>query len=120
MPSVAVPEAFCVVTTATAKGVLTVSASDCLLLFPGANAWVSKDDGSATARVKILSRLSTTTILVRRYPNDSETTKNFTVLAPAPSYGTSDMSAFTGSIAHICQEAQTAPVDPSFSVRTVP
>lgn len=109
--NISVPEAFCAITGATALGVVTVSAADCLLLFPGARAWLCKDDGSARARVKILSRLSATTIKVRRYKNDDENA--------TPQYGTSDMSAFNAT-SHISQEIQTAPVDDQYNVRTIP
>ena len=37
----------------------------------------------------------------------------------APNYGVSDVSAYNGS-SHITMEAQTAPVDPAFSKRSVP
>lgn len=116
MPSIAIQEAFVAISTATTKGVLTVTSTD--YLYPGALAWVCLDSGASRARVKILAILSSTTLLVRRFANDSENTIGFTVRAPAPSYGLSDMSAFSGS-AHICQEAQTAPVDPSFTRRVL-
>lgn len=116
MPSIAIQEAFVVVSGATNQGVLTVGATD--YLFPGANAWVAKDDGSLSVRVKIIARLSTTTIRVRRYPNDNEGRPDNALYVP-PGYGVSDMSAFNGVATHICQEAQTAPVDPNFSVRVV-
>jgi hypothetical protein len=108
MPSIAVQEAFVAISAATNKGVMTVASAD--YLFPGARAWVSMDDGSLTARVKILAVLSSTQIQVRRYRNNDEN-------AP-PSYGTSDMSAFNGS-AHIAMEAQDVPVDPSYAKRVV-
>jgi hypothetical protein len=108
MPSIAIQEAFVAISAATTGGVLTVTATD--YLFPGALAWVVKDDGSARARVKIIARLSSTTVLVRRFINDNEN--------GPPNYGSSDMSAFNGS-SHICQEPQTAPVDPAYSVRVV-
>lgn len=108
MPSVIVPRVFQAVTVATAKGVLTVgSTTD---LFPGANAWVNKDDGSARARVKILAILSATTLSVRRYANDDERS--------APNYGLSDMTGFNGA-SHLNQELQTAPVNPDFVKRVV-
>lgn len=104
MPSNAVPEAFVAISAATNKGVLTVTSQTNLR--PGAKAWVTKDDGSNSARVKILQVLSATSVLVRRYPNDDEGSQ--------PTYGRSDMSAFA-TASHICQEVQNVVVDPSFS-----
>ena len=110
MRSIAIQEAFLTVSAATNKGLLTVPAND--YLFPGALAWVAKDDGSLSARVKILACIGTTQIVVRRFPNDNEN-------AP-PSYGVSDMSAFNGVATHISQEAQTVTVDEAYSKRVVP
>ena len=101
---------------ATATGLLTVTTTD--YLYPGALAWVTKDDGSAMARVKILAIIGTTQVQVRRFANDSEFS-NPGVLG-GPSYGRSDMTAFDGGGVHICQEAQNVPVDPAYSKRVVP
>lgn len=109
MPSIAIQEAFVVVSGADAIGNLTVASTD--YLYPGALAWVNKDDGSASARVKILVVTSETVVRVRRFTNDNEN-------AP-PQYGVGNMSVFNGA-SHICQEAQTAPIDPSFRRRVVP
>jgi hypothetical protein len=109
MPSIAIQEAFIAVSAASATGVLTVPSND--YLFPGALAWVCKDNGSAQARVRILACIGSTQVQVRRFPNDNENSP----LA----FGVSDMTAFNGA-SHICQEAQTAPVDPAYSKRVVP
>jgi hypothetical protein len=109
VPSIAIQETFVAISAATAQGVLTVS--DTSYLFPGAKAWVAKDDGSLSYRVRILARLTSTTVSVRRYNNDDENS--------APSYGSSDMTAFNGVSSHICQETQTAPVDEAYAVRVV-
>lgn len=115
MPSIAIQEAFVAISAATAAGVLTVASTD--YLFPGALAWVALDNGTSSARVKILARLSSTQIRVRRFPNDNEGRPDNASYVP-PGYGVSDMTAFA-TAAHICQEAQTVPVDPAFSVRVV-
>ena len=120
MPSIAVQRGKAVISAADAKGNLTVDSTG--YLYPGTNAWVSLDNGTAMARVKILAITGTTTLKVRRYPTvqdhntgvfyDSEFTAGI-------HYGLSDMSAFNGS-AHIDMEAQTAPVDPAYAKRVVP
>lgn len=117
MPSIAIQEAFVAISAADALGNLTVTATD--YLFPGALANVTKDDGSAQMRVKILARLSATQIRVRQLPGNSETLNGFTAMASGPSYGLTSMTAFNGA-SHICQEPQNVPVDPAFSVRVVP
>lgn len=110
MPSIAIQEAFVSISAATATGELTVASN--ALIFPGALAWIQKDDGSVeSARVKILSLSGTTKVQVRRFVDDDETSM--------PQYGSSDMSAFaTGS--HICQETQNAPIDLAYSKRALP
>ena len=109
MPSIAIKATTVAVTAATTHGRLTVASN--AYLFPGALAWVGLDDGTAQARVKILSVSSTDTVVVRRFTKDDERSP--------PSYGVSDMSAFNGA-SHISQEAQTAPIDPAYSKRVVP
>lgn len=128
MPSIAVPEAFIAVTAATATGVLTVGSGNTANLYPGAYAWLAKDDGSLSYRIKILSVDATAnTVKARRMPvkqvqtpgsstpifADSETN-------PPPRYGLTNFLPFNGVACHICQERQTAPVDPSYAKRTVP
>lgn len=108
--NIAIQEAFVEITAATADGILTVTSNG--YLFPGALAWVCMDDGSARARVKILACLGSDRVQVRRFKDDDENT------AP-PSYGVSDMTAFAAG-AHICQEVQNAPIDPSYFKRVVP
>jgi hypothetical protein len=112
MPSIAVQEAFVAISAATADGVLTVASN--AYLFPGALAWLCLDtatETSARMRVKILACISTDTVHVRPFVNNNEN-------AP-PQYGLGDVSAFNGA-SHICQEAQTAPIDPAYSKRVVP
>lgn len=122
MPSIAIPAAKVAITTATAAGVLTGSAAGIATLFPGANAWLAKDDGTMSLRVKILRRLSTTTVQVRAWPvkQDSDGTKYTLENYGAPSYGTTNLAAYTGGGYHISQEHQTVPVDPAYSVRDLP
>lgn len=106
--NIAVHENTQAISAATALGVLTVtSTAD---LYPGTNAWVYKTDGSAQQRVKILFIISATTLQVRGYKNNDENSP--------PSYGLSDMTAFTAGSA-ISMETQTAPVDPAFAKRHV-
>lgn len=110
MPSIAIQEAFVAISAADAAGNLTVTSTD--YLYPGAMAWVQKDDGSApSARVKILAVTGETIVRVRRFINDNENSP--------PNYGASSMTSFNGG-SHICQECQTAPVDPSFRRRILP
>lgn len=109
MASISVPEAFVAISAATNKGVLTVA--DNSTIYPGALAWVAKDDGSASARVKILSLISTTQCVVRRFANDNENSP--------PSYGVSDMSAFAAA-SHLCMEGQAVPVEFAFAKRQAP
>ena len=109
MSSIAVPRVFAPISAATALGVLTVSATDAAAIYPGAKAWIQKDDGSVpSARVLIVSVVGTA-VKCRRFKNDNET-------APGINYGVSDLSAFnTGS--HLNQEVQVAPIDPSNAKR---
>lgn len=121
MPSIAVQNAKANVTAATAIGALTVDST--AYLFPGANAWVSKDDGSLSVRVKILAISGTTGLTVRKWPvfqDPASGTKYTKENSGAPSYGSSDMSAFNGVATHIYMEAQSVPVDPVYSKRVVP
>lgn len=110
MPSIAIQEAFISILGATAQGELTVTSNG--YLFPGALAWIQKDDGSVlSARVKIIYISGTDKVRVRRFKNDDENSP--------PSYGGSDMTAFaTGS--HICQEVQNAPIDRAYEKRVIP
>ena len=117
MPSIAIPEAFIAVTAADALGNLTVAST--AGIYPGAHAWLTKDDGSLQYRVQILRVTSTTVFQVRRYPNDTEGRPDNNLYVP-PGYGLSDVSAFNGVASHICVERQTVPVDPSFSIRNLP
>lgn len=105
MPSISVPETKVAITGATATGTLTVANAT---LFVGGRAWVTKNDGSAQARVKIVSLISTTGCKVVRYPNDDD--------SQFAGYGLSDMSAFNAS-SSICMEHQVVPVDPAFAKR---
>ncbi len=108
MPSIAIQEAFVAISAATATGELTLASNG--YVFPGALAWICKDDGSARARVKVLFCSGTTKVHVRRFKNDDENSP--------PSYGGSDMTAFaTGS--HLCQESQVVPVDPAYEKRVI-
>lgn len=115
MPSIAVSDAFVAITAADAAGNLTVaSANDSAPLYPGTQGWLTKDDASATARVRIVSiSVDGLTIVVGRGTDTSQP-------AVAPNYGRIDVSAFDGGGAHLCIEAQTAPIDPAYSKRIVP
>lgn len=119
MPSIAVQAAKSAITAASAVGRLTITSN--VYFFPGANAWVTKNDGSATARVKILACIGTDTLLVRKWPLKMEadgTTHGQENYGP-PGYGVSDMSAFNAT-SHICMESQSVPVDPTYAKRVVP
>lgn len=110
MPSISCPPFFAAITGATALGVITVASTTDV--YPGSLGWVYLDNGTARARVKILSVLSATTFQVRRFANDNENSP--------PSYGYSDMSAFAAA-AHISVDSgQPVPVDPAFSKRNLP
>ncbi len=120
MSSVAVPEAFLPIASATALGVITFTEGTAGDLFPGALAWLCKDDGSARLRVMILSAVyktgSADTITVRAYDDRPASDRSLNAATRAPSYGRTSVSAFNAS-SHLSQEIQTAPIDRSFSKR---
>ena len=121
MPSIAVQSATTAVTAATSKGRLTVTSN--AYFFPGTNAWLAKDDGTLSYRVRILACIGTDTILVRRWP--TKPADEFRVAHDqenygAPGYGVSDVSAFNGVASRLSMEAQTAPIDPTYAKRVVP
>jgi hypothetical protein len=121
MPSIAIQAGKAVVSAADTVGNLTVDSN--AYLFPGANAWVTKDDGSLSYRVKILAVTGSTGLKVRRYPQTQDPNTGVYYdndRAPGINYGGSDMSAFNGVATHIYQEAQTAPVDPAYAKRVLP
>lgn len=125
MPSVAVPEAFVAIASATAAGVITTAAGDADDVYPGALAWLVKDDGSVRLRVKILSvkpapdpTSDPDTITVRAYDDSPSATHSLSAATRAPSYGRVNVSAFNAS-SHLCQEIQTAPVDRAFQKRSL-
>ncbi len=107
MFSIPVQESIVAITGATAVGELTFASN--ATLHTGAKAWVTKNDGSDQARVRLVKRLGATKFLVRRLPNDNDG-------APNEGFGYSDMSAFA-SASTICMEAQTVPVVPAYSDR---
>jgi len=117
MPSVPVAEAFVAITGADATGNLTVATGDNGPVYPGALAWLCKDDGSARLRVKILSVPSTTKIVVRAYDDSPVADRSLHAVTRAPSYGRTDVSGFASG-SHLCQEAQMAPVDFAFQKRS--
>jgi hypothetical protein len=103
MPNISAPETSVAVTGASATGTITVANAT---LFKDAKCWLFKTDGSASARVKIVSLISTTGCKAVRFPNDDD--------GQFPGYGYSDLSAFnTGSA--ISMDRQVVPVDPAFS-----
>lgn len=106
MASTNQPEVFLAVSAATNQGVLTVASNG--LLLPGALAWLTKDDGSLQARVKIVNLIGTTQLTVRQFPANNEN-------AP-PSYGVSDVSAFNAVASHLCVENQAVAISQPFSV----
>jgi len=120
MPSIVVPKETQAITAATNKGLVTVASTT--NLYPGTNAWMGKNDGSANARVKILKILTATTFLVRKWPtrkatDATEPSHDLEDYGP-PSYGLSDVSAFNAT-SHITMETQSVPIDPAFTKRTV-
>jgi hypothetical protein len=121
MPSIAVHQEKQAVSAATAAGLLTVTSTT--NLYPGANAWLATDNGSSKSRVLILRITSATQLVVRVWPTrkSMESTEPDHTLENygAPNYGVSDVSAYNGS-SHITMEAQSVPVDPAFSKRSVP
>ena len=118
MPSIVVRQEKQAISAATALGALTVTSTT--NLYPGANAWVGLDNGTADVRVKILKIVDATHLIVRKWPTKKDadgvsyTLENF----GAPSYGRSDMTAFNGA-AHMTMETQSVPVDDSYSKRPV-
>lgn len=98
------------ITAATAGGLITVA--DNTIFFPGAKGWISKNDGSASMRVKLISRVGTTQLRVRRIADGTE------AIVPAPSYGLTDVSAFNAT-STLFVEAQLVPVVPDHGVRAI-
>jgi hypothetical protein len=103
MASVIQPEVFVAVSAATNQGVLTVTSNG--LILPGANGWLTKDDGSLQHFVRVQRIVGTTQLVVMRYPNDNPNT-------PGPTYGVSDESAFNGVATHLCIESQPVHLNP--------
>lgn len=110
MPSVAIPETIIAVSAATATGELTVASN--VGLYPGTLGWLSKLDGSAGLRVKLVRLIGTTKVLVRAVADGRETN------VPAPSYGLTSVSAFNLT-SQLCIESQVANIDPAFSARNI-
>lgn len=108
--SIQVAEAIAAITGANAIGELTIASNT--VFYPGAFAWVTKNDGSLQARVLIVRRVSTTKVQVRKVASGLEQN------VPAPTYGFSDMSGFN-TTSTLCQEAQTAPVVSDFQPRQI-
>jgi hypothetical protein len=108
MPSIPIQDSFTVVSAADAKGNLTIASST--LLYPGTYGWLALDDGTASLRVKIKKVVDGTHIVVG--PGEPQ----YTGLFGSAQYGRIDCSAFNGS-AHLCIEAQTAPIDLAYSKR---
>jgi hypothetical protein len=117
VPSISVQESFLAISAATATGGLTVTSTD--YLYPGALAWVAKDDGSLSIRVKIIAILSETTLTVRQIYGSSLGNLNADQNSP-PQYGFGNMSAFNAVASHICMECQNVPVDPAYRRRVSP
>ena|SRR6185437_7459088 len=116
MPSISVPDAF-VAITGSSKNTLTVAAADGALIYPGTYGWVSKDDASATARVKILAvSADNTTITCRVVPNNADEFGNG---YPNFSYDSVGTLAGFSTVSHLAVNRQTAPVDPSFTRRNL-
>ena len=119
MPSVAIPPSSNTVATATAAGIVTIT--NAVNVFPGAWGWITKTDGSAQKRVKVLSVSvsgTTSTLKCQVYPDNADS-YGFGQAGFSPQYTESDLSAFnTGSA--LMLEAGTVPIDPAFSIRNLP
>jgi hypothetical protein len=130
MPSIAVQATRSAITAADAFGNLTVASN--ANLYPGAKAtvWTADGNTATVARVKILAVVGSTGVVVRRYPNIQDRIPGGG-LSPSSgltydhdevinvNYGYSNMLTWNGS-SYISMEAQSVPIDPAYSKRTVP
>lgn len=107
MPSIDAPAASAVITGATNKGLITVASTTPFHV--GAEAWVSKDDGSAQQRVIITRLVSSTVLQARPIPEASQKT----VWQLSYQAG-GDLSAFNAG-SRINMPAQVVRVEPSYS-----
>lgn len=105
--SIPVQESIVAVTGATATGELTMASN--ATLYVGALAWLSKNDGSAQARIRLVKRVGSTKFMARRLPDDSE-------YKPNEGTGYSDFSAFAAG-SSICMEFQLVPIVPMYTDR---
>jgi hypothetical protein len=96
-----IPETIHTVTGADAVGTLTFASN--ADVWPGSYAWLSKTDGSAQMRVRVVRRVSTNAVKVREVP--SGYTDGRIQEVPGPNYVYADVSSFaTGSV--LCVEQQ--------------
>lgn len=104
MYSIPIQENVVVVTAASAAGELTCGSN--VGLYPGTFGWLSKDDGSvASMYVEIVRLVGSTKMIVRQAPDGTGPMK------PGPSYGATNVSAFTGGASKLTILTQTAPVN---------
>lgn len=108
MPSIQIPAASADLTAnGSAAGYATVTSN--AAFYPGAKGWLQDDDGAR--RILIVSLSSTDKIYVRFIRDENDTMRGI-----GPSYGYSDISAYTtAKHSRIYQDAGLAPVDPAFS-----
>ena len=118
MPSISIPAVTVAVATATSAGVVTVTADNGALLFPGAWGWIYKTDGSASTKIKLLAiSADNVTLKVRTFPNNADEYANGQ--QGGPHYTTTDLSAYnTGSA--LSFNIQSVPVDPNYVRRSLP
>jgi hypothetical protein len=114
MPSISIQAGSIAITAASNKGVLTVGAPT-TLIFPGAWGWLAKNDGSSQVRIKVIQLLSTTTFLVRVFPNDADEYGNGQSKTQ-PFYTFTDVSTYNTS-SSFWWSTQSVPIDPSYSTR---
>jgi type IV secretory pathway TrbF-like protein len=116
MPSISIQAGTAAVTSASALGVVTVSTTDIVNIYPGAWAWLYKTNGSNQVRVKIISIISAAagTFQVRVFNNQADEYGNGQQAGAF--YTFKDVSTFATASA-ISWNTQSVPVDPAFSKR---
>ncbi len=126
MPSIVCPAVSLAITAATNKGLVSVSSTTDI--YPGATAQMGLTNGTASILVKVLKVISSTQILVRRWPTKKAQNTGTTAWDKvdhdqqdfgAPNYGVSDVSAYNAN-ARISIARQAVPVDPAHSKRLLP
>ncbi len=107
MASIEIPEVTVNVLDADATGFLDVD--DGSGIYPGALAWLFKNDGSVSSRLKVV-KTAGNRLWVRVFPGNDE--------AAPPSFGYSNVSAYA-TVSRLCQERQVVRVNPDHTKASI-